>query len=442
MNQLILTPTDVLQLRDARPMEGSLAGHTMNWPTPDLVAHALRAALHRSGLACHVHCYHPRGKARDMDTAPRIAKYGSVLHAGPFPVKDSGGDMAWYFPCPLDVELNSAAPTMLPVRQTPEGCSSLPKPLRYAVASLCAPSKENRAPAWFSAEAWKEYAKASAGQDYTAPEKEKLGVLHAVVADTELRYGIALDDASGTVQDGRFYSAESLRLNPGWHLGSLVHSGEKDGNGSRQDVLEELFRDGGRIVVGGQQRVCTAELTPAEDFPLPATPPLDSKPNGKVRVKWVLITPAVWSRHGSHPGGWLPSWVDAETGAVLLQGGDRTRGEREKRADWRARLKAECAPIRATLVAAVVGKPQVVSGYAVAGRLDGGEGPKTTHSAVPAGSVYYFECESVADAEALCRALHATASPTLNRRSELLGEQGYGIGICASWKFAPEPSTN
>lgn len=437
MNQLILTPTDVLQLRDARPMEGSLAGHTMNWPTPDLVAHALRAALHRSGLACHVHCYHPRGKARDMDTAPRIAKYGSVLHAGPFPVKDNGGGKAWYFPCPLDVELNSAAPTMLPVRQTAGDCSSLPKPLCYTVASLCAPSKENRAPAWFSAEAWEEYAKASAGHAYTAPEK--LGVSYADVVDTELRYGIALDDATGAVQDGRFYSAESLRLKPGWHLGSLVHSGEKDGHGSKKDVLEELFRDGGRIVVGGQQRVCTARLS--NDSPLPIPLSSDSMEllvdeDGKSRIKWVLLTPAVWSRHGSHPGGWLPSWVDAETGAVLLQGGDRTRGEREKRADWRTRLKAESEPIHAKLVAAVVGKPQVVSGYAVAGRLDGGEGPKTTHSAVPAGSVYYFECDSPKDALRLYRALHCSVDIKLIRRSELLGEQGYGIGICASWHFA------
>lgn len=435
MNELILTPTDVLQLRDARPMAGSLAGHTMCWPTPDLITHALRAALHRSELVGHVHCYHPRGQARNMQTAERRAKFGSVLHAGPFPVQDTAQGQKWFFPCPLDVELKVAAPTGLPSAAQAHA-TSLPRPLRYAVVSLCAPNKENRAPVWFSAEAWAAYAAASDGQQVTAPDS--IGIGYSDVAETEHHYGIGLDDTTGAVQKGLFYSAESLRLKPGWHIGSWVSSAEKDGSDGRRDVVNELFATDNHIVVGGQQRVCTAKLNKEISAArhLPPLPQLSADTDGKVRVKWALITPAIWSRHGNHPGGWLPTWVDAESGRVLLKSGNRARGQRENRAAWRARLKAEGCDINAALVAAVVGKPQVVTGYATAGRTDGDEGPKCTHSAVPAGSVYYFECDSPQDAEALCKALHATAVETLNRRSELLGEQGYGIGLCTAWHFA------
>ena len=440
MNQLILTPSDILMLRDARPMEGALSGHTLPWPTPDLITHALRAALHRSGIDCHRHEYHPRGQERNYKgAANRTALYGSVLQAGPFPVKTGASGTEWYFPCPLDVELGVAAPTSLPLAQEMGNSSTLPAPLRYSVASLCAPSKENRAPVWFSASAWNRYAEASAtgtiGSRTTALATGE-GIGYTDVADTEHHYGIARDDGSATVKKGSFYSYTGLRLKPNWHFGSWVSSSEKDKQQGRKDVLQELILQDKHIVVGGQQRICTAELSHATAIPLPPMPHLQSDTDGKVRVKWVLLTPAIWSRHGDPPGGWLPTWVNADTGAVLLNGGDRRRYDGESRADWRARLQAQYSTISAHLVAAVVGKPVFVTGYATAGRPDSAEGPKTVHVAAPAGSVYYFECNSTAAAEQLCRALPCTATPSLTRRSELLGEQGFGLGLCAAWHFS------
>lgn len=433
MNQLLLFPSDILMMRDARPMEGALSGHTLLWPTPDLITHAVRAALNRSGISCHRHEYQPRGQARSYrGAANRTAVYGSVIHAGPFPVRVSARGAEWYFPCPLDVELGVAAPTSLPMPREIGSNSSLPAPLKYSVASLCAPNKENRAPVWFSAAAWTRYAEASAtgrpgdpGAKLAADE----GIGYADVADTEHYYGIARDDGAGTVKNGSFYSYTGLRIKPGWRLGSWVSSSEKTAEGGRCDVLRELLTRENRIVVGGQQRVCTAELSDAGELPLPPMPELQADADGKVRVKWVLLTPAVWSRHGEHPGGWLPGWVHAETGDVLLMGGDRSRRVGESRQSWRTRLQQESTGIAARLVAAVVGKPIFISGY-------GAEGPKVAHAAAPAGSVYYFECDSAEAAAELCRALHCTASPTLCRRSELLGEQGFGLGLCAAWHFA------
>ena len=428
-------------MRDARPMEGSLAGHTLPWPTPDLITHALRAALHRSGIDCHRHEFHPRGQARCYKgAANRTALYGSVQQAGPFPVKtDATGATEWYLPCPLDVELGVAAPTCLPLQHELSGNSTLPTPLRYSVASLCAPSKENRAPMWFSTAAWARYAEASATGtvgSQVARLAEGEGIVHADIADAEHHYGIARDDADNTVKKGSFYSYTGLRLKPNWHLGSWVSSSEKDADYGRKDVLQELLLQDKHIIVGGQQRVCTAELSPAGTLPLPPMPQLQADADGKVRIKWVLITPAIWSRHSEHPGGWLPSWVHAETGAVMLGGGDRSRREGERRVEWRARLQAQHNAIAARLVAAVVGKQIPITGYATAGRVGAEEGPKLTHAAVPAGSVYYFECDSTEAAQQLCHALHCTATPTLTRRSELLGEQGFGLGLCTAWHFA------
>ena len=433
MNQLLLSPSDILMMRDARPMEGSLSGHTLLWPTPDLITHALRAALSRSGLSCHRHEYQPRGQARSYrGPANRTAVFGSVLQAGPFPVRLGADGAEWYFPCPLDVELGVAAPTSLPLPREMGSCSSLPAPLRYSVASLCAPNKENRAPVWFSAGAWARYAAASAAGAVGGSSAQLApgeGIGYADVADAEHHYGIAREDTAGAVKKGCFYSYTGLRIKPEWRLGSWVSSSEKTADGGRSDVLRELLTQDKHIVVGGQQRVCTAELSEAGALPLPPLPELQADADGKVRVKWVLLTPAIWSRHGEHPGGWLPGWVHAGTGAVLLQGGDRTRRPGEHRASWRARLQQEDSGIAARLVAAVVGKPLSISGY-------GQDGPKVAHAAAPAGSVYYFECDSAEAAAALCRALHCTASPTFNRRSELLGEQGFGLGLCAPWHFA------
>ena len=77
---------------------------------------------------------------------------------------------------------------------------------------------------------------------------------------------------------------------------------------------------------------------------------------------------------------------------------------------------------------------------------DADGGAKSTHLAVPAGAIYYFEAEPDKDggpgnAIALANALnwHGATDGTAikNRRSTLLGEKGYGLGVCGTWNFHP-----
>jgi hypothetical protein len=95
--------------------------------------------------------------------------------------------------------------------------------------------------------------------------------------------------------------------------------------------------------------------------------------------------------------------------------------------------------IEASLVSAVIPKPIVVTGWAAPGQSGQSGGAKSSHFAVPAGSVYYFEANSQEHAEALANALNwhgkGDGMNIENRRSALLGEKGYGIGVCGKWDF-------
>lgn len=152
-------------------------------------------------------------------------------------------------------------------------------------------------------------------------------------------------------------------------------------------------------------------------------------------LAFTLLTPAIYPEINAHSGGWLPSWIDPVSGAVqLLDGPGKNAAKRHK--------IPEGNRIHATLVAAMTGKPIPVTGYALDnGFEDRPSGPKSTHLAVPAGSVYYFECTTQDAAENLATALnwHGASPGTQihNRRSTFMGEKGFSLGACSAWSFHP-----
>ncbi len=471
MNTLLLQPTDVLFFRDGRPMSGSLAGHTAAWPLPDVTNHALHAALHRADLEKQtgekLH-QHRRGRSGHYsDECDR--KFGSLLTAGPFPV---GGGDRWFFPRPEDAQLSgSVKVTLHPVRSLakdgnndPWLGSSLPDPLEYAVANTRPPEKEAGGEPWISAEAFSAYL---CGEEFKSKANEGAHFLHdESIADKEASLGIAIDPETQTTGQGtaagKIYTAHYLRLREGFRLGVFAEAMDQlnaDRN-KKRDLLKLLINSHPtQIVVGGQQRICTAELKCLKPLPLPKG--LASQggfallPNGKYAAKWVMLSPAVWPEipamkkdgtvQNPHPGGWLPNWVfvhwdaekrvampDERNGAVLLTTGPGVRkSQRTHSAAGRS--------IAARLVAAIIPKPISVTGWALPNDTDRSEGgAKSTHLAVPPGAVYYFEADSSDAAVALANALnwHGATDGTeiKNRRSTLLGEKGYGLGVCGTWK--------
>ncbi len=434
-------------------MGGSSAGHGEAWPLPNVTDAALHAALRRSGLECHKHDQIRRDGKRGRED---IRLFGSLVTAGPFPVKKETGVSWWFFPRPLDLQTDTLKPSLLPCLGDWNSSSSLPVPLSCAVAHAddARLSKDSIAKVWLSQKAFERYLE---GSDEKLDEKDALD--DRDFSNSEVNIGIAIDpDTQTTGQgeaEGKIYSAHYLRLREGWHLGLFAATSEKKGD-SRTDLIPTLLGDGQHIIVGGQQRACTAALlTRTSPLSLPqGKRTFSTAADGKVRVKWVLLSPAVFpaitTDGATHTGGWLPSWVCQSDGAVQLRSEASPRGQRETREEWRARVQLQ-PTISARLVAALIPKPVVVTGWALGDEDlgdEGSPGAKSTHLAVPAGAVYYFEADSPVDADNLAAALNwhgaVTGDPMKdfteikNRRSTLLGEKGFGLGVCGTWRFRGE----
>ena len=466
MNTILLQPTDVLFFRDGRPMEDSLAGHGAAWPLPNVIDAAFHAALHRSGLSGHYHD-HRRGAVRSGKDNRR---FGSLVTAGPFPVcvESNGRPLekpVWFFPRPLDLRDTTLRPALFPANQMDRTLSSLPEPLEYPIANSQPPSKETPATAWLSAAAYEAYLNPSDPPDL--PDWSKPSALPPFLSDSdffdaEATIGIAIDPATGTTGRGeaahRIYSAYYLRLREGWRLGVFAKTEEKqDGDSRRIDLIRDLLNQPCHILVGGQQRLCTATRIKVDTLPLPRG--MTSHFNTHERkwlVKWTLLSPAIWPEIQAneqkgvphHPGGWLPNWVRESDGQVMLRTGQRQR--RSYNGKHTRGYAEDAKEIAAKLVAAIVPKPIPVTGWALPNDADRPEGgAKSTHLAVPAGAVYYFEADSETDAQNLAAALNwhgpvrdrsdpsdpSNFTTIRNRRSTLLGEKGFGLGVCGTWEF-------
>ncbi|MFZ4820096.1 MAG: type III-B CRISPR module-associated Cmr3 family protein, partial [Limisphaerales bacterium] len=291
------------------------------------------------------------------------------------------------------------------------------------------------------------------------PDKPEHFLTDAQIADTEHSIGIAIDPVTGTTGQGnakgQIYSAHYLRLREGMRLGLFAEAMDKgQGTGSPQkDLLADLINEHPQaIIVGGQQRICSAQRSGvAGPLPLPqglnAAADFQALGNGKYGVKWILLTPALWpeiqetSKDGRpltpHPGGWLPNWIDATSGKVLLKSGERSK--RSYIGKHSRGFAVGATDLNVHLVAAIIPKPIVVTGWASATedtRKEGGA--KSTHLAVAAGAVYYFEASSAQEAVQLANALNwhgGNPGHITNRRSTLMGEKGFGLGVCGTWKF-------
>jgi CRISPR-associated protein Cmr3 len=472
MNTILLQPTDVLFFRDGRPMEGSLAGHGAAWPLPNVTDAAFHAALHRSGLNGHAHAQRRGAERNGKDNR----RFGSLITAGPFPVRSDG---TWFFPRPLDLLEATLRPALLPAEKMSRTHSSLPEPLKYPIANTLPPTKDSRAKAWLSAAAYAAYLTNNPSYPPDPPDPPH-SLDDSAFCDPEATIGIAIDPATGTTghgeTQGKIYSARYLRLRDGWRLGVFAMTAEKNGApDKRRDLIPDLLTEQQQILVGGQQRLCTATRVQLDSLPLPRGKTSGfTEHNGKSLVKWILLSPAIWpeipaqSKDGRpmtpHPGGWLPNWVSVSDGQVMLRSGQRQR--RSYNGKHTRGYAEDSKEIGAKLVAAIVPKPIPVTGWALTVEDESSAisnspseiraaGAKSTHLAVPAGAVYYFEADSAEAAAQLAAALNwhgplvnpsdpadpANYATIRNRRSSLLGEKGFGLGVCGTWQFYPsDPS--
>ena len=385
---LEIHPRDILFFRDARPMSGGDIGSGAAWPLPHVFHSAIMTAFHDAwpeSQAWERRHSHVRGR-HDKNFSASALRFGGLKTAGPFPC--IGGNPL--FPTPADLVLGGV---MRPIKAPREAISNLRCPLAYPVASGAVPSKESIGE-WLPSQELEKYLQGEASVGT---------VQSSMLFDSEPRPGVGIDPETRANMKSLFYQAEYLRLAQNVSMTAFAEFTDAK---TRVDAVSELFKTGSRLVrFGGQSGLATVGHR-GNGAIVPAMP--QELVRGTTRVKWVLLAPAVFV------SGWLPGWVDKKSAQVLLE--PEVNGVRTK--------------IPARLVAARIPKPIHFSGW----RLDkdkdhSGGGPDRTYLAVPAGSVYYFEAESPEAAFNLAAALHG------RRRSDLLGEQGYGLGVCGSWEF-------
>jgi len=458
MNQLLLRPTDVLFFKDGRPMSGSLSGHGAAWPLPTVPNAALHAALWRAGdLFKNAHPHRRSRKGIYGNTRDR--KFGSLKTAGPFPVYTKDDGTIWFFPRPLDAGISGTTkPSLLPLAEGfDRTLGSLSKPLKYPLANTLTPTKD-QPKQWWSEGAWNHYLGTASSDTECSNTSCKSD---SDFADTESTFGIRIDPDTGTQDGESFFSAHYLRLRENWCLGCLAEAEDKEFHGEKDnnDLVQAIFPNSGTqppVIIGGQQRLCTVRRDNPVKLPLPLGEThrfeqRDSTGKPTWLLKWALLTPAIYptinagtSKRGTerkaHPGGCLPTWVCPDTGKVLLETVSDDERKRRRKLNAEGKGYPSNPNIPASLVAAITGKPIPVTGYALDNGLDDRPpGPKPTLLAVPAGSVYYFKCDSSEAAEKLAAALnwHGDTPGTAikNRRSTLMGEKGFGLGVCSSWEF-------
>jgi len=424
-----IQPQDLLFFRDGRPMEtGEGVGHGAQWPMPTVLFDALHAALHRAFPETQP-WEHAHTERRDKADTGVGRRFGSLTTLGPFPIHNG----KWLFPAPLDARLSGTkgdgkedgrVVCLRPLKKADGGVSDLPVPLTNALGNPAAPSKDEVSP-WWNQQTIETFLK-TGSVDRAALESGSFP--HQKLYGPETTTGIGIDPTTGAQDGVQIYNAEYLRLIDETSLGLVASMPTPEADG---DTLKNLFPAiGGRIVAGGQQRVC--QVRPLDQAVLSDLLPRSIAVEGN-RVRWQLLTPALFPalQEQAHPGGWLPSWIHPESGRVMLP---RTKPERqsgERRQAWRDRIAAQ-ASFDCRLVAACTGKPVILTGWSE--HLHGGQaGAKTTRLAVPAGSTYYFEGS---DAPELAKVLSWDGGHpgSINRRSSALGEKGLGVGVCGPWQ--------
>jgi CRISPR/Cas system CMR-associated protein Cmr3 (group 5 of RAMP superfamily) len=410
---VLIEPTDVLFFRDSIPMAaGQGRGHGCRLPWPSTLHEAFRSTLlladgdlrpakaetgrhlgSRSrrelgrGAPAPVSAYREaRGQTQVATTA-----YQSLRTLGPFPwlgrdEQKPSEPTGLFLPVPLDAQVsedNHIHP--LELQQQQAAVSSVPHLPCVPVSPIPA-SKKTRLGWWTPAQ-------------YAAYLDGNLEANLPPLPDSafwaaEHRLGLEIEPGTSAAKSGQLYSGAYLRPRKELRLAAwtaLVRP--RDNEAERLAKLSFLL-------LGGERRL--ARLWPGHDTALPKAPL--SEGNGPCLLKWALITPAVFAH------GWLPGWCKDNSPQ------QRPAGEVCLR-----------LPGRAQLVGACLGKPIPFAGWDA---VDGT--PKETRLAVPAGSVYYFLCESAPTANALIARLHCDPhSDAFGPRSDFFGEKGFGCGLCS-----------
>jgi len=397
---LQMTPLDPLVARDGRPF-GARQGNRMRglpWPLPSVVAGSFRTALVKSSAG--------------LDFSGRIPqRLMQIAVAGAFPVYGGG----LYLPAPNDAvaEPNENGKEIKRLhRVVPQpitgGCDLSEDGLQPVMLSESQARKDFKpaqVPAWWPVG---KYAEWLLGNEVCFDSS----FLHNPIQET--RDHVSLEAERGAAAEAQIFATAGL---------NMTHLPRFDVDGSRpvHKRLAEITLSS-RITIpasetaltiaqqfaiwhplGGERRMVHWQQVEAQPtgWNCPAT--IRSTLATATKVRMVLATPAVFK------DGWKPGWL--------------TNGR-----------EGALSGVKLKLVGASIGRWKAVSGWSLArindeGQIDpsGKPGPKPIRRMVPAGSVYFFECEQGAAGTLADLWLHSVSDDPQEQRD------GFGLATWGTW---------
>jgi CRISPR-associated protein Cmr3 len=333
MKTIFLRPVDVWMFRDGRPFDAG-SGHraeSLFPPYPSVIQGAIRTFR-------MIHENIPQEKVAEiLGTAH---DYKKLEVRGPFIAKLENGKAIRYYPQPADAIIEDDSmlkPALLTDLKTIQDkvrvSSSMPYLIGYE--NMLEKAKKGTSAGKKQEHKQKELLWISE----TEFEKYKLGSSATATPESKLfvredRFGIGINNDSRVVKEGMLYEAQFIR--PCKDVGLLIEVGGKG---------YENFPENGVMQLGGESRSAWFEKVEAD--------PLPSPKKGKNGYKVYFATPAYFEN------GWRTDWNKAFGKADALK-------------------------------AAAIGRYESIGGFDRASK----DNHKPAFRYVPAGSVYYFECEN------------------------------------------------
>lgn len=374
MWQIFIEPNDVLLFRDGRPfMAGEdHCARSFFPPTPFTMQGVIRSkVLFESGVSPHdyAHATTPGGQKLIEHIGGVGSGYGRLQLRGPFVAKrDDSDKIIRYFPTPADiVRVGDRYAVVSPLRDRPF-CDNAPADVRPLW--LCTHEPLREVWGWLAEDEFKKYLAGQADFRVT-PEGELLV--------REPRLGIALDYLRRSTQEGMIYSVEFLRLRDG--VGFVL---EVDG-------IDPFNTEKGFLQVGGDARAATYKILRTQLSRMSPPNPLPKQ------FKVILLTPAWFS------AGWRP---EGNNWGQFFNGAD-------------VRLVAAAIPRARSIGGAFVDDRQ---------RSHRGNFQKTMRRFVPAGSVFFFDC----DGEVAANGKPFTETP---HGEGDFGQIGFGDTAIGPWNY-------
>jgi len=395
---------DPLIARDGRPFSLGIRMKSLDWFYPSVFAGSVRTML---------------GKAQKSNFGEAaIEALKSVSISGPLPCWQ--GNI--YLPAPMDILVkeenkirDNYAYAVRPINLDSaywNGCNCdipasglLPAMLPSSVEGEFKPAKT---PSLWSMDMMKKWLINARGESFISPpdpEKIKDDVNFLSLPEREARTHVMIDPELGNSKESNLFETIGLDFSVKGRDDGVEMVGRVENEGQFKDSKMDPF-----ITIGGERRLARLKAQETQEgwgFPLD----LASKFSGKLKVRMVLATPAIFS------DGWLPGWLNG------------WKDDKKIPDYWPKGLRLK-------LVSACIDSWKPISGWS----LEKGKrkpGPKPIRRLVPAGSVYFFEVlegDAAAMAESLW--LKSVCDDLQDRRD------GFGLALWGIWDYADENDAN